>query len=116
MLNFFIFGWFLRLSFLLFGPLLLSLFLFANFSEAFSFVLSLSVIVTVVATVAVPAVKLAAVPLALVATSAEGVPRAGVTSVGLLANTNAPLPVSSDITPANSEEVVAANTLILLVV
>ena len=37
-------------------------------------------------------------------------PNAGVTRVGLLAKTNAPEPVSSDITPANCEEVVAANT------
>lgn len=61
------------------------------------------------ATVAVPAVKPEAVPVALVATNAEGVPRAGVTSVGELANTSAPLPVSSLITPASCAEVVAAN-------
>ena len=67
-------------------------------------------------TVTFPAVKFAAVPDMLVPTSAEGVPNAGVTKVGLVANTNKPLPVSSDITPANSEELVAANTLILLVV
>jgi hypothetical protein len=35
---------------------------------------------------------------------------------GDVANTKAPLPVSSDITPANSAEVVAANTLSLLLV
>ena len=45
-----------------------------------------------------------------------GVPNTGVTNVGEVANTNAPLPVSSDITPANSEEDVAASTEILLVV
>ena len=39
------------------------------------------------------------------------VPSAGVTSVGDVANTNAPVPVSSDITPANCAEVVAANWL-----
>jgi hypothetical protein len=35
-------------------------------------------------------------PVALVKTPLAGVPRAGVTKVGLLANTKAPLPVSSD--------------------
>lgn len=34
-------------------------------------------------------------PVALVKTAADGVPRAGVTSVGEVANTNAPVPVSS---------------------
>ena len=43
-----------------------------------------------------------------------GVPNAGVIKVGLVANTNFPEPVSSDITVFNSAEVVAANTLILL--
>ena len=33
----------------------------------------------------------------------------GVVSVGLVANTRAPEPVSSEITPANCAEVVAAN-------
>ena len=42
-----------------------------------------------------PAVKPAAVPVMFVPTSALGVPRAGVTSVGLVANTNDPEPVSS---------------------
>jgi hypothetical protein len=42
-----------------------------------------------------PAVKLAAVPDRLVATPDAGVPRAGVTNVGLVANTNEPDPVSS---------------------
>jgi hypothetical protein len=45
--------------------------------------------------VTLPAVRPAAVPVMFVPTSAEGVPRAGVTSVGLVANTNAPVPVSS---------------------
>jgi hypothetical protein len=47
-------------------------------------------------------------PVALVSVPADGVPMSGVTSVGLFANTSAPLPVSSDITPASSAEVVAA--------
>ena len=34
-------------------------------------------------------------PVAFVSTAAEGVPSAGVTSVGLVANTKAPVPVSS---------------------
>ena len=45
-----------------------------------------------------------------------GVPKAGVTKVGLFANTKAPVPVSSLITPANSEDDVAAKTLNLLLV
>ncbi len=49
-------------------------------------------------------------PVQFVRVPDEGVPNAGVTRVGLLAKTNAPEPVSSDITPANCEEVVAANT------
>src|ERR1700691_454683 len=40
-------------------------------------------------------------PVAFVSTKAEGVPRAGVTSVGLIANTAAPVPVSSVMTPAS---------------
>ena len=48
-------------------------------------------------------------PVALVNVTADGVPRLGVTNVGEVANTNAPEPVSSEITPANSAEVVAAN-------
>jgi hypothetical protein len=40
---------------------------------------------------------------------AVATPSTGVTSVGVLANTNAPLPVSSEITPASSAEVVAAS-------
>ena len=43
-------------------------------------------------------------------------PRIGVTRVGLDANTSAPLPVSSLITPASSAEVVAAKAESLSVV
>jgi len=53
-------------------------------------------------------------PVQLVRVPDDGVPKAGVTRVGEVANTKAPLPVSSDITPSNSEDVVAANTLSLL--
>ncbi len=45
-----------------------------------------------------------------------GVPNAGVTNVGLVPNTKAPLPVSSEILPANSADVDEAKSLILLVV
>jgi hypothetical protein len=55
-------------------------------------------------------------PVQLVRVPEDGVPNAGVTRVGDVANTNAPLPVSSDITPSNSAEVVAACTLNLSVV
>lgn len=48
-------------------------------------------------------------PVQFVRTPDAGVPRAGVTSVGDVANTNAPDPVSSEITPASCKEVVAAN-------
>ena len=54
--------------------------------------------------VTLPAVKPAAVPVMLVPTRAEGVPRFGVTRVGLVANTAAPLPVSSVSAPAKSAE------------
>jgi hypothetical protein len=47
-------------------------------------------------------------PVALVSTPDAGVPSAGVTKVGLVAKTSAPVPVSSEITPASSAEVVAA--------
>ena len=47
---------------------------------------------------------------------ADATPNVGVTKVGEVANTNAPVPDSFEITPANSAEVVAANTLILSVV
>jgi len=46
-------------------------------------------------------------PLIEVAVAA---PRTGVTSVGVFAKTRAPVPVSSEITPASSDEVVAENT------
>jgi hypothetical protein len=52
-------------------------------------------------------------PLIVVAVAA---PKAGVTKVGEVAKTRAPEPVSSDITPASSAEVVAANTDSLLAV
>ena len=42
-----------------------------------------------------PAVSPDAVPVMFVPTKAEGVPSAGVTNVGLVANTAAPVPVSS---------------------
>jgi len=48
-------------------------------------------------------------PVTLVITPEAGVPSAGVTNVGEVANTNDPDPVSSEITPANSADVVAAN-------
>jgi hypothetical protein len=41
-------------------------------------------------------------------------PIAGVTRVGVLANTKAPVPVSSEITPASSADEVAASAEILL--
>ena len=66
--------------------------------------------------VTLPAVRFAAVPLMFVPTSADGVPRAGVTKVGEVAKTNAPLPVSSLITPASSADVVAAKAESLSVV
>jgi len=47
---------------------------------------------------------------------AVATPSTGVTRVGEVANTREPLPVSSEMTPANSAEVVAANTEILSVV
>ena len=45
--------------------------------------------------VTLPAVRPAAVPVMFVPTRVDGVPRFGVTSVGLVANTKAPEPVSS---------------------
>src|SRR3990167_6353126 len=57
------------------------------------------------ATVAVPTFKLAAVPEAFVITPAEGVPKSGVTSVGEVANTSAPVPVSFVRMAASSAEV-----------
>ena len=53
-------------------------------------------------------------PVQLVRVPEEGVPKAGVTRTGDVANTKAPLPVSSDIRVANCKEVVAAKTLRLL--
>ena len=66
--------------------------------------------------VTLPAVSPEAVPVIFVPTRAEGVPRAGVTRVGDVANTSAPDPVSSLITPASSAEVVAAKAESLSVV
>ena len=61
-----------------------------------------------------PAVK--GNPVKLVATPDAGVPKAGVTKVGLIDITTLPVPVSSEITPANSEDVVAESTFNLSVV
>ena len=55
-------------------------------------------------------------PVALVRVPLCGVPRIGVTRVGEVANTREPDPVSSLITPASSEELVAARTESLSVV
>lgn len=53
-------------------------------------------------------------PVAFVMVPDEGVPRAGVTSVGLVANTRAPLPVSSVVAAAKLElEGVAKNVATL---
>ena len=52
----------------------------------------------------------------MVKVTAEGVPKLGVVNTALAENTKLPVPVSSEITPANSEEEVAANTLNLSVV
>ena len=58
-------------------------------------------------------VKVAAVAGAVIATLfilvALATPKTGVIKVGVLAKTNDPYPVSSDITFASSEELVAAN-------
>ena len=48
-------------------------------------------------------------PVALDSTAADGVPRLGVVSTGLVENTTLPVPVSLDRTAANSADVVAAN-------
>lgn len=48
-----------------------------------------------------PAVNPIAVPVIFVPTKADGVPRASVTSVGEVAKTKVPVPVSSEIMPAN---------------
>ena len=42
-------------------------------------------------------------PVAFVNTAADGVPRLGVTKVGEVANTKEPVPVSTEITPANTD-------------
>jgi len=55
-------------------------------------------------------------PVQLVRVPDVGVPNNGVVRVGEVANTNAPLPVSSEITPASSKEEVAACTFNLSVV
>ena len=76
-----------------------------------SFVLSLSVTVT---WSAVPVVSWFKVGKVQFCKSPEaGVPSAGVTRVGLVANTRAPVPVSSEIVPRSSEDVVDANTFSL---
>jgi hypothetical protein len=57
-----------------------------------------------------PEVSPAAVPVMFVPTNADGVPRAGVTKVGLLANTKAPDPVSSETAEARlADDGVAKN-------
>ena len=50
-------------------------------------------------------------PVAFVSVTEAGVPRLGVTRVGLVAKTRDPEPVSSDITPLNSDDVVAEKSL-----
>ena len=57
-----------------------------------------------------------AVSVSLLMLVAVATPSVGVTKVGVLANTKAPLPVSSDITPSNSNDVVAAKSDNLLLV
>ena len=52
-----------------------------------------------------PILKPAAVPVIFVPTSADGVPRAGVTRIGLVAKTFAPVPVSSVSAVASCAEV-----------
>jgi hypothetical protein len=47
--------------------------------------------------------------VALVNVAAEGVPKLGVTNVGELLKTRSPLPVSSEIIPASSDDVVEEN-------
>ena len=63
--------------------------------------------------VALPAVRFAAVPVILVPTKADGVPRAGVTKVGEVANTAVPVPVSSDRAPNKLAEVKVPNEVAL---
>ena len=57
--------------------------------------------------VTVPAVKPAAVPVMFVPTKVVGVPKFGVTNVGLVANTAKPVPVSSSNAPAKPAELVS---------
>jgi hypothetical protein len=57
-----------------------------------------------------------AVSVSLLMLVAVATPNVGVTKVGVLANTKAPLPVSSDIRPNNSNDVVAAKSDNLLLV
>ena len=57
-----------------------------------------------------------AVSVSLLMLVAVATPSVGVTKVGVLANTKAPLPVSSDIRPNNSNDVVAAKSDNLLLV
>ena len=68
-------------------------------NPAVTSVVAAAAVVAFVASVAVaalpPILKPAAVPVMFVPTKADGVPRAGVTNVGLVANTTAPVPVSS---------------------
>jgi hypothetical protein len=58
-----------------------------------------------------PAVRPAAVPVMFVPTKADGVPRAGVTSVGDVANTKEPEPVSSDTAEAKFAELGVAKNV-----
>ena len=58
--------------------------------------------------------KFAAVPVMLVPTRVVGVPRFGDISVGLLANTAAPVPVSSDNAPLRPAELVSRSCLAAL--
>lgn len=69
----------------------------------------LTVVVAFLRPLAAPAVKPAAVPVMFVPTNADGVPRSGVMSTGDDANTSAPLPVSSEMTPLSCSDVVLAN-------
>jgi hypothetical protein len=60
---------------------------------------------------AVPVVLNAPVPVRLVTTPDDGVPRAGVTKVGLVANTRLPVPVAFDMIPASCADVVLEKKL-----
>lgn len=63
--------------------------------------------------VTLPAVNPEAVPVMFVPTNAEGVPSAGVTNVGLVANTAEPVPVSSVKAPAKLAELNEPSTVAL---